>query len=215
MLSAPRNWPSTIVTPSRSSAHPPTGDRLSTLGTAGGAVVRVCNEFDCPIVPAGHGACRGCSPLSGGVVLMLTRMNASWKSASTRRALAQVEPGVINLQLTRAAAGTGYLVRPPIPSSQGTSTIGGNVATNAGGRTLKRGVTANHIAGLEIVLPKRRDRRIRTGAGPGRTGPGAVVCGSEGTLAIVTKIWARLTLPEACRTVPRAFHSRSTTPRRS
>ncbi len=116
-------------------------------------VVRICNSFGCPIVPrgAGTGLAGGCSPLYGGVALLLTRMNRILE-IRLRDALALVEPGVINLQLTQALAGTGYHYAPD-PSSQGTSTIGGNVATNAGGpHTLKYGVTTNHLAGLEVVL---------------------------------------------------------------
>ena len=88
--------------------------------------------------PAGpaRGLPGGAARCPAGVVLMLTRMNRILE-IRLRDALAQVEPGVINLQLTRALAGTGYHYAPD-PSSQGTSTIGGNVATNAGGpHTLK------------------------------------------------------------------------------
>jgi glycolate oxidase len=172
-------------------------------------VVRVCNSFGCPIVPrgAGTGLAGGCSPLSGGVVLALTRMNRILE-IRLRDALALVEPGVINLQLTRALAGTGYHYAPD-PSSQGTSTIGGNVATNAGGpHTLKYGVTANHIAGLEVVLADGSFVEFGPVEDPGALDLARIVCGSEGTLAVVAKIWARLTrLPQACRTVRAAFAS--------
>lgn len=173
------------------------------------AVVRVCNEFDCPIVPrgAGTGLAGGCSPLEGGVVLMLTRMNRILE-IRLRDALALVEPGVLNLQLTQTLAGTGYHFAPD-PSSQGTATIGGNVATNAGGpHTLKYGVTANHIAGLEVVLADGSIVQFGPVEDPGALDLARVVCGSEGTLAIVTRIWARLTrLPAACRTVRATFAS--------
>ena len=173
------------------------------------AVVRVCNEFDCPIVPrgAGTGLAGGCSPLEGGVVLMLTRMNRILE-IRLRDALALVEPGVLNLQLTQALAGTGYHFAPD-PSSQGSSTIGGNVATNAGGpHTLKYGVTANHIAGLEVVLADGSIVEFGPVEDPAALDLARVVCGSEGTLAIVTKIWARLArLPLACRTVRATFAS--------
>jgi glycolate oxidase len=141
------------------------------------------------------------------VVLMLTRMNRILE-IRLRDALALVEPGVLNLQLTQALAGTGYHFAPD-PSSQGTSTIGGNVATNAGGpHTLKYGVTTNHIAGLEIVLADGSIIEIGPVEDPAALDLARVVCGSEGTLAIVTKIWARLTrLPEACRTIRATFGS--------
>ena len=106
-----------------------------------------------PVVPAGRArawpaaACR----IGGSVVVMLTRMNRILE-IDLRNRMAVVEAGVPNLQLTQALAGTGYHFAPD-PSSQGASTIGGNVATNAGGpHTLKYGVTVNHVLGLEAVL---------------------------------------------------------------
>ncbi len=172
-------------------------------------VVRICADYGAPIVArgAGTGLAGGCSPLAGGVVLLLTRMNRILE-IRLRDALALVEPGVVNLQLTQALAGTGYHYAPD-PSSQGTSTIGGNVATNAGGpHTLKLGVTTNHIAGLEFVLPDGAIVEVGPVHDPAALDLARVVCGSEGTLAIVTKIWARLTrLPQSCRTVRASFGS--------
>jgi glycolate oxidase len=172
-------------------------------------VVRICGNYGAPIVArgAGTGLAGGCSPLAGGVVLMLTRMNRILE-IRLRDALALVEPGVVNLQLTQALAGTGYHYAPD-PSSQGTSTIGGNVATNAGGpHTLKYGVTANHIAGLEIVLADGSVVEFGPVEDPASLDLARIVCGSEGTLAIVTKIWARLTrLPQAYRTIRASFAS--------
>jgi glycolate oxidase len=112
------------------------------------------------------------------------------------------------LQLTQALAGTGYHFAPD-PSSQSAATIGGNVATNAGGpHTLKYGVTANHIAGLEMVLADGSILEVGPLEDPAALGLARTVCGSEGTLAIVTKIWTRLTrLPQACRTIRAAFAS--------
>jgi glycolate oxidase len=141
------------------------------------------------------------------VIVLLTRMNRILE-IRLRDALALVEPGVINLQVTRALAGTGYHYAPD-PSSQGTSTIGGNVATNAGGpHTLKLGVTTNHIAGLEFVLADGSIVEVGPVEDPSALDLARIVCGSEGTLAIVTKIWVRLTrLPQSCRTVRAAFRS--------
>ncbi len=171
--------------------------------------VRVCNSFGSPIIArgAGTGLAGGCSPLAGGVVVSLARMNRILE-IRLRDELALVEPGVVNLQLTRALAGTGYHYAPD-PSSQGTSTIGGNVATNAGGpHTLKCGVTANHIAGLEIVLPDGSIVEFGPVEDPAALDLARVVCGSEGTLAIVTKVWTRLSrIPLACRTIRAAFSS--------
>ena len=101
------------------------------------------------------------------VVLMLTRMNRILE-IDLRNRMAVVEAGVANLRLTAALAGTGYHFAPD-PSSQGASTIGGNVATNAGGpHTLKYGVTVNHVLGLEVVLSRRLDPAAWARRRPGR-----------------------------------------------
>ena len=139
---------------------------------------------------------------------MLTRMNQILE-IDLRNRMAVVEAGVPNLRLTQALAGTGYHFAPD-PSSQGASTIGGNVATNAGGpHTLKYGVTVNHVLGLEAVLARRLDRPARPGrsisAGLDLLG---VLVGSEGTLAIVTKVWVRLTPnPQDYRAMRAIFNS--------
>jgi glycolate oxidase len=189
--------------------HPPAAVVFPRSTQEVSAVVRICSNYGAPIVArgAGTGLAGGCSPLLGGVVVMLTRMNRILE-IRLRDALALVEPGVINLQLTQALAGTGYHYAPD-PSSQGTSTLGGNVATNAGGpHTLKYGVTANHIAGLEIVLADGSVIAIGPVEDPAALDLARVVCGSEGTLAIVTKIWARLTrLPQSYRTIRASFSS--------
>ncbi len=122
--------------------------------------------------------------------------------------LAVVEPGVVNLDLSRAVADHG-LYYAPDPSSQRACTIGGNVAENAGGpHCLAYGVTTNHVLGLEVVLAGRRDRLARRptrGTFPATTSRGAFV-GSEGTLAIVTKIVVRLLrMPESTRTLLAIF----------
>ncbi len=172
-------------------------------------VVRICADYDCPVVArgAGTGLAGGCTPPPNGVVIMLTRMNKILE-IRLRDALALVEPGVLNLQLTGALAGTGYHFAPD-PSSQGTATIGGNVATNAGGpHTLKYGVTVNHVAGLEVVLGDGSIVQFGPVEDPAVLDLARLVCGSEGTLAIVTKIWCRLTrIPQACRTIRATFAS--------
>jgi glycolate oxidase len=172
-------------------------------------VVRICADHGCPVVArgAGTGLAGGCTPPPNGVVIMLTRMNKILE-IQLRDGLALVEPGVLNLQLTHALAGTGYHFAPD-PSSQGTATIGGNVATNAGGpHTLKYGVTVNHVAGLEVVLGDGSIVQFGPVEDPGVLDLARMVCGSECTLAIVTKIWARLTRnPQACRTIRATFAS--------
>ena len=171
--------------------------------------VRICGDHGCPVVArgAGTGLAGGCTPPPNGVVVMLTRMNKILE-IRLRDALALVEPGVRNLQLTQALEGTGYHFAPD-PSSQGTATIGGNVATNAGGpHTLKYGVTVNHVAGLEYVLGDGSIVVCGPVEDPAALDVVRVVCGSEGTLAIVTKIWCRLTRnPQGCRTIRATFAS--------
>jgi len=157
-------------------------------------VVKICNRQGVPLVPRGAGTslAGGCLPLGGGVVMMLTRMKEILQ-IDVRNRMAVVEAGVLNIQLSRALSGTGYHFAPD-PSSQGASTIGGNVATNAGGpHTLKYGVTVNHVLGLEAVLGDGSMVQIgpvENRAGLDLLGP---LVGSEGTLAVVTKIWVRLT----------------------
>ncbi len=157
------------------------------------ATVRACRDHGTPRdrPGAGTGLAGGCTAHRGGVVLSLARMNRVLE-VDLRNRMAVVEPGVPNLQLAQALAGTGYHFAPD-PSSQGASTIGGNVATNAGGpHTLLYGVTVNHLLGLEAVLSN--GAVVATGAGPeiAALDLAGLLCGSEGTLAIVTKVWVRL-----------------------
>jgi len=173
-------------------------------------VVKACNRAGVAFLPRGAGTslAGGCLPVGGGVMIVLTRMREILE-INLRDRYAVVEPGVVNVWLTRALAGTRYHYAPD-PSSQGACTIGGNVATNSGGpHTLKYGVTVNHVIGVEAVLA---DGRVVTVGGPaadyaGLDLTGALV-GSEGTLAIVTKVWVRLTRdPEGYRTLLGVFES--------
>jgi glycolate oxidase len=172
-------------------------------------IVRLCNEHGVPIVPRGAGTslAGGCLPIGGGVVVMLTRMNRILQ-IDLRNRFAIVEAGVPNIQLSRALAGSGYHFAPD-PSSQGASTIGGNVATNAGGpHTLKYGVTVNHVLGLEAVLGDGSIVRLGPVADPAGLDLLGVLVGNEGTLAIVTKVWVRLTPnPQDYRTLRAIFNT--------
>ncbi len=173
------------------------------------AVVQVCRKHETPLIARGAGTslAGGCTPINGGVVVMLTRMNRVLEISLPDR-LAVVEAGVPNIQLARRLAGTGYHYAPD-PSSQGASTIGGNVATNAGGpHTLKDGVTVNHVLGLEVVLASGDVVQVGPVEDPGLLDFQAVLCGSEGTLGIVTKVWVRLQRgPEDCRALRAVFAS--------
>ena len=171
-------------------------------------LARFCSEHGVPIVPrgAGTGLSGGAIPIEGGVVVSFSRMSRILElDAANLRAV--VQPGLVNLHLSTAAAPHGlYFV--PDPSSQKACTIGGNVAENSGGpHTLAYGVTTNHVTGLEIVLT---DGTIVRLGGKATEAEGydliGLFVGSEGTLGLVTEITVRLTpLPEDKRTVMAAF----------
>ena len=174
------------------------------------AAVKIACRYDLPIVPrgAGTGLSGGAVAAVGGVLIALTRMKRILEvDVANRTAL--VEPGVVNLDLSKAVAPNG-LYYAPDPSSQRACTIGGNVAENAGGpHCLAYGVTTNHVLGLELVLA---DGEVVWTGGTARDLPGydvtGVVVGSEGTLCIVTKALVRLLpLPEATRTLLAIFDS--------
>src|SRR5687767_8986773 len=173
-------------------------------------IVKICNAAGVPFLPRGAGTslAGGCLPIGGGVMIVLTRMKRILE-INVRDRYAIVEPGVVNVWLTNALKGTGYHYAPD-PSSQGACTIGGNVATNSGGpHTLKYGVTVNHVLGVEAVLADGRIVRI---GGPAEDPVGldlvGAIVGSEGTLAIVTKVWVHLTRnPQGHRTMLGVFES--------
>jgi glycolate oxidase len=174
------------------------------------AVVKLCNELGVPFVPRGAGTslAGGGLPVGGGVMIVLTRMRDILE-VNLRDRYAVVEPGVVNGWLNKRLAGTGFHYAPD-PSSQGACTVGGNVATNAGGpHTLKYGVTVNHVLGLEMVTA---DGEVVQVGGPVEDSPGpdlvGTIVGGEGTLGIVTRIWVRLTPnPEGVRTMLGIFES--------
>ncbi len=174
------------------------------------SIVKLCNEHGVPFVPRGAGTslAGGGLPVGGGVMVVLTRMRGILE-VDLRDRYAVVEPGVVNAALNKHLAGTGFHYAPD-PSSQGACTIGGNVATNAGGpHTLKYGVTVNHVLGVELVTADGEIVQIG-GAAEDSPGPDLVgtIVGGEGTLGIVTKIWVRLTRnPQGCRTMLGVFDS--------
>jgi glycolate oxidase len=173
-------------------------------------VVRYANRVGLPIVPrgAGTGLSGGALAVKGGIVLATTRMNRIvWVDTRNRRIRAQA--GAVNIQLTKAVQSAGLHFAPD-PSSQGACTIGGNVAENSGGpHTLKYGVTVNHVTGLQVVLP---DGELLELGGVEDEPFGydwvGLLTGSEGTLAIVTEVTARLTpLPQGVRTLLAVFET--------
>jgi len=173
-------------------------------------VVRACAEQGVPFVARGSGTglSGGALPHADGVLVVTSKLRAI---IDVRREdqRAVVEPGVINLDVTRAATPYGYYYAPD-PSSQQICSIGGNVAENSGGaHCLKYGFTTNHVLGADFVTPQGDLVRLGGTApdSPGYDLLGAVV-GSEGTLGIVTSVTVRLVrLPEEVRTVLVGFES--------
>lgn len=155
----------------------------------------------------GFGYVGGCVPAGGGIVLSLMRMNQI-KEISFADAIATVEPGVFTADL-KAAVRAQKLFYPPDPASMKDCTIGGNVATNAGGpRCLKYGVTRNYVIGLEVVLANGDVLRIGGRVHKNKTGFDLIglFVGSEGMLGVVTEITLRLLpLPPARATLSAAF----------
>ena len=173
-------------------------------------VVRACAEHGVPFVARGSGTglSGGALPHADGVLVVTSRMRAI-REVRPEDQRAVVEPGVINLDVTRAATPHGYYYAPD-PSSQQVCSIGGNVAENSGGaHCLKYGFTTNHVLGADLVTPQGELVQIGSAApdAPGYDLLGAVV-GSEGTLGVVTSATVRLVrLPEEVRTVLVGFES--------
>ena len=172
------------------------------------ACVRVAAEFGLPVVArgAGTGLSGGAVAEHGGLVLALTRMTRVL-DVDVENRVAIVEPGVVNLRLSEIVAEHGLYFAPD-PSSQRACTIGGNVAENSGGpHCLAYGVTTNHVLGMEVVYA---DGSVEWVGGLEREGAGfdlrGIIIGSEGTLAVVTKIAVRLLRqPEAVKTLLAVF----------
>ncbi|HEY6872254.1 MAG TPA: FAD-linked oxidase C-terminal domain-containing protein [Geobacteraceae bacterium] len=175
------------------------------------AILKLANAERFAVFPrgAGSGFTGGALPKGGGIVLVTTRMNRIIR-IDTENLIAEVEPGVVTEEFQQAVEKLG-LFYPPDPASLKFSTLGGNVAENAGGpRAVKYGVTRDFVMGLEVVLPT--GEIIRTG---GETYKGVVgydltrlIVGSEGTLGVITRIiFKLLPLPEAKKTMLTIFDS--------
>ncbi len=169
------------------------------------AIVKIARDCGEPIVArgAGTGLCGGAVPMAGGVILCFARMNRMLEFDERGRR-ARVQPGLINLDLSRHVASTGLFYAPD-PSSQPISTIGGNIATNAGGaHCLSYGTTVNHVLGLEVV--DACGEVFHTSIDDVGYDLTATLVGSEGTLGIVTSAWLRLlALPESVHVSVAAF----------
>jgi glycolate oxidase len=172
--------------------------------------VRLCSELGVPFVARGSGTglSGGALPVAEGVLLVLSRLRALGP-VDPDNARVVVEPGVINLWVTRDATPHG-LAYAPDPSSQQVCSIGGNVAENAGGaHCLKYGFTVNHVLGAEVVLP---DGEVVHLGGVAPEHPGydllGAFIGSEGTLGVATSLTLRLVrVPEAVQTMLVGFTS--------
>jgi len=173
-------------------------------------IVRCCHRHGVAFVARGHGTglSGGALPVPGGVLIALTRLNRILDVDIPNHRLT-VEPGVINLDVSRHVAPHGFYYAPD-PSSQLICSIGGNVAENSGGaHCLKYGFTVHHVLGVEAVLPN--GDMVQVG-GSALDPPGldllGVLVGSEGTLAVVTKATLRLLrIPQSVRTILAAFSS--------
>ena len=158
-------------------------------------IMRVANREKINIIPRGAGTniCGSSVAREGGIIIAFHRLNKILE-IEPESMCAVVQPGVVNADLQKAVAGYG-LMYPPDPASMFVSTIGGNVALNAGGpRGVKYGVTRDYLLGLEVVLPS--GEVIRTGGKALKNVSGydltRLMCGSEGTLGILTEIILRL-----------------------
>jgi glycolate oxidase len=173
-------------------------------------VMKVAAKHRIPVVPrgAGTGLSGGAVTIRGGIALQVTRMRHILEIDPVAQT-ALVEPGVVNQELSLAAAQHGLFYAPD-PSSQKACTIGGNAAENSGGpHCLYYGVTTNHVLGMEVVLVDGSVRWV-SGDAPDRVGLDlcGVLVGSEGTLCAITKVKVRLLrIPPSVITLLAAFPS--------
>ncbi len=172
------------------------------------SVIKLAAKHRVPVVPrgAGTGLSGGAVTVRGGIALQMTRMKRILELDPVAQT-ATVEPGVVNQELSLAAASHGLFYAPD-PSSQKACTIGGNAAENSGGpHCLYYGVTTNHVLGMEVVLPSGAVLWV-SGDAPDRVGLDlcGLLVGSEGTLCTITKIKVRLLrTPPAVATMLAAF----------
>jgi glycolate oxidase len=189
------------------------------------AIMRYAHDESIPVTTRGSGTglCGGCVPLHGGILLSTARLNRILE-IDTDNLMAIVEPGVILMDFQETVEKMGFLYAPD--PGEKSATIGGNVATNAGGmRAVKYGVTRDYVTGMEVVLPK--GDIVQLGGKIAKNSSGYsllhLMVGSEGTLGIMTKIVVRLlplprkvlsllvpfpSLEQAIGTVPQIIGSR-------
>jgi len=159
------------------------------------AVLSICDKARFPVTPrgAGNGVTGGAIAALGGLVLSMEKMDRILE-IDTLNMVAVVEPGAVTENIRQAALKEGLLY-PPDPASLESSSIGGNVSENAGGMSaVKYGVTKDYVLGIECLLPdgskiKTGGKTIKNVTGYNLTG---IITGSEGTLAVITKLYLRL-----------------------
>jgi glycolate oxidase len=189
--------PEVVVTPTST-------DQVSRL-------LRFASQREIPVTPrgAGYGYVGGCVPVNGGIALSLVKMNRI-KEIAVEDGVAVVEPGVITGDLQREVRNR-RLFYPPDPASLKNCSIGGNIATNAGGpRCLKYGVTRHYVLGLEVVLADGNVVRLGGRTHKNKTGFDLIglFVGSEGMLGVVTEATLRLLpLPPARASLSLSFSS--------
>ncbi|MEW6530187.1 MAG: FAD-linked oxidase C-terminal domain-containing protein [Thermodesulfobacteriota bacterium] len=173
------------------------------------SIMKVAHREGIPVTPRGSGTnlAGETVPVQGGIVLAFSRMDRILEIDRENR-LARIQPGVINFEFQQEVEKHG-LMYPPDPSSWKMATMGGTVGTNAGGpKTVKYGVTRDYLLGLKVVLAngdvlKTGGRAIKNVTGYDLT---RLICGSEGTLGVVTEIIVRLVpKPLANRTIMASF----------
>jgi len=159
------------------------------------AIVQFANEHKVPVIPRGAGTSLsgGVIPIQGGVIIDLSKMNRILEISIENR-YARVEAGVVCDDLNRELAKHGFIF-PPDPASSSVATIGGNVATNAGGiKGAKYGTTRDYVLGLRVVLPT--GELMRTGAYTMKSVSGydlaKLFIGAEGTLGVITEVTLKI-----------------------
>ena len=159
------------------------------------AIMKICNQYKIPVTPRGGGTglSGGALPHLNGVLISTDRMN-SILSIDERNLQVTTEPGVIT-EVLQNAVREKQLFYPPDPSSRGSCFIGGNISANSGGpKAVKYGVVRDYVLNLQVVLPT--GEIIWTGSNVLKNSTGynltQLIVGSEGTLAIVTKIVLKL-----------------------
>jgi glycolate oxidase len=180
-------------------SHPPDAVVFAESTADVAALMRFASEHEIPVTTrgAGVGYVGGCVPIRGGIALSMMRMNRII-GIHPEDGVAIVQPGVITHELQKAVRAVGWEY-PPDPASLKECSIGGNIATNAGGpRCLKYGVTRSYVLGLEVVLADGRVMNIGGRLHKNKTGFDLIglFTGSEGMLGIVTEATLRL-IPKA------------------